>query len=310
MIMKKSLMLFLTIFFVASLTAQKIVVKSIHEIPQSNDGHNFHPVFSPDGKSLLTTRADFKGLSIYDLGLKKFRKITDENGAGYEVRMSSDSRTVFYRKLDYSRDVLDIHSKDLFSGEDKLIVSNLKELNGISIKQNELVYFDQGIKKTTRINVTESTVKSGVEEDVSITSEDLKIFVYRNGTKSLLQPFGPNDENHYVWTSLSPDKKKVLFTVGYHSYICSLDGKNLIKLEDIRSPKWLNNQFIIGMRDKDDGHEFTASEIVAIKSDGTGFQQLTNNSKEIKMFPSPSPDGKKIVFHSLKGKIYLMDLNY
>ena len=308
--MKKSLMLFLTIFFVASLSAQKIVVKSIHEIPQSIDGHNFHPVFSPDGKTLLTTRVDFNGLSIYDFSSKKFRKITDANGAGYEVRMSNDSRTVFYRKLDYSREVLDIHSKDLFSGEDKLIARDLKELNGISISKDQLIYFDQGIKKTARINVTESTLKSAVEQDVSISIEDLKIYMHRNGSKTLLQPFGINDENHYVWASLSPDKKKVLFTVGFHSYICSLDGKNLIKLENIRSPKWLNNQFIIGMRDKDDGHEYTASEIVAIKSDGTGFQQLTNSNKEIKMFPSPSPDGKKIVFHSLKGKIYLMDLSY
>ena len=63
------------------------------------------------------------------------------------------------------------------------------------------------------------------------------------------------------------------------------------------------------MVDEDDGYFYTKSDIVIVKADGTGkMQQLTNNSSEIKMHPSVSNDGNKIAFHTLDGKIYLMNI--
>ena len=44
-----------------------------------------------------------------------------------------------------------------------------------------------------------------------------------------------------------------------------------------------------------------------MKADGTGMQQLTN-SNEISMFPSVSPDGSQIAYHTTDGKVYIMTI--
>ena len=146
--------------------------------------------------------------------------------------------------------------------------------------------------------------------DVYVTEEDLKLVVYTNGMPTVVDPLSTADyDAQYYWSSLSPDKTRILFGSGNHTWVCNLDGSNLIDLGEMRAPVWRGNDFVVGMNDEDDGYYYTKSDIVIVKADGTQkMQQLTSNSSEIKMFPSVSEDGSKIAFHTAEGKIYLMQI--
>jgi hypothetical protein len=237
--------------------------------------------------------------------------LTDKSGAGFEVKISTDCHTVFFRYNDFEDNLTNIYSIDIISGEEKAIAIGLKELNGMDVYMDEFVFFDNGEKKIHTFSMDKSVLESlPQKEPIFVSNEDLKIYIHKDGVKTLLEPFGKKDDYNYVWASIAPDNKRILFTVGNDSYITSFDGTNLVKLEDIRAPKWLNNDYIIAMRDKDDGHEYSASDIVALKIDGSNFQQLSLSSEAIKMYPAPSPDGKRIAFHTVDGRIYLMNLEY
>ena len=132
--------------------------------------------------------------------------------------------------------------------------------------------------------------------------------LYNNGVRTEVDPFPSEPDNQYTWTSLSPDQTKILFSTKNKTYVCNLDGSNVVLLGDFRAPVWMGNDFVVGMQDADDGYFFTSSDIVVSDVNGKRFQQLTSPSDEIKMFPSVSPDGKQVAYHTLNGKIYIMTL--
>ena len=99
-----------------------------------------------------------------------------------------------------------------------------------------------------------------------------------------------------------------MIVAGNDAYVSNLDGSGLVNLGRLHAPVWRDNEFVVGMEDKDDGNRFIASEIVIVGIDGNNRQQLSTTSSEIKMFPSVNADGTKVAYHSTEGKIYLMTI--
>ena len=112
-----------------------------------------------------------------------------------------------------------------------------------------------------------------------------------------------------MWPSVSPDGTKVLYTVMElgRSYVCNLDGSDVVALGELRAPKWMGNEWIVGMVDYDDGHVVTSSEIVAVKASGKDRTVLTDKA-EICMYPSGSLHASKIVYNTESGKIMIMNV--
>ena len=61
--------------------AQLVKVERSYKINKETPG--FYPVFSNDGKELLYTSENYKGLFLYDLKSKTSDVITEVDGAGY-----------------------------------------------------------------------------------------------------------------------------------------------------------------------------------------------------------------------------------
>jgi len=121
----------------------------------------------------------------------------------------------------------------------------------------------------------------------------------------------PNGEDKsYFWASVSPDGKHIVYTTATEgTFVCGIDGKNPISLGKLNAPKWINNQWVVGMDDKDN-HDFVISSVlVAATIDGKVRQTLTTPLIPIAMYPSASPDGKNIAFNTDNGKIYIMNIN-
>jgi Tol biopolymer transport system component len=94
----------------------------------------------------------------------------------------------------------------------------------------------------------------------------------------------------------------------YGTFVCDINGENPVSLKKLNAPTWLNNEWVIGMNDKDDGDQVITSEIIAVTINGKIRQTLTTPFAKIAMYPAASADGKQIAFNSEKGQIYIMNI--
>jgi Tol biopolymer transport system component len=146
------------------------------------------------------------------------------------------------------------------------------------------------------------------ETEPLVTLEKGEMVIYNHNSKSKLQPLG---EGHYIWPSLSPDKERLLFTkTGDGTYISDLAGDIKFSLGYANDPKWSpDGKWIVYMVDKDDGHQYLSSEIYITDIKGQNRVRITEG-KSIDMYPTWSPDGNKIAFHTNQGDVYLVHLKF
>ena len=138
-----------------------------------------------------------------------------------------------------------------------------------------------------------------------VDNEDLTLNLYRDGQKTVLQPHG---DVNYVWASLSPNHKYILFNTKFGTAICDLNGKEIINLGNINAPVWYGNDYVVGMNDLHDGYHFTSSEIVIASVDGTERKTLTT-TKDMSYYPDVDAKTGRIVYHTELGDIRMLQLN-
>jgi hypothetical protein len=146
----------------------------------------------------------------------------------------------------------------------------------------------------------------GYSDSIRVQLEELTPVLFKNGEKRIIKPGG---EGSYIWVSLSPDKTRILYyLVGEGTGICDLEGKKQASTGNLHAPKWLNNEIVIGMDDRDDGHRILSSEIVAwVYSDDRKIT-LTSTGNRNEMYPYPFAEGEKIACTSTDGEIFLMSI--
>lgn len=283
--------------------AQEIEVLSNEQIPLPEKGGAYAPLISPTGDFLLITDNGMKGLKMYDFATKQLTTIANENGAGFQAKISDDGSTVLFRSREYKDKLryLSLKSVDIKSGKTTTVVSKSRNLNGIAAVKGTAYGIEAGKLKTKRI----SGAKVNTPAIASII--DGQLYVTVGGQTKQISPAGTSLS--YIWPSISPDGTKVLYNVMERakSYVCNLDGSNPVLLGELSAPKWMGNNWIVGMLDKDNGEVVTSSQIIAVKADGTNRTVLTDKS-EICMYPSASLDASKIVYNTASGKVFLMNV--
>ena len=306
----KKILLSITILASALLGyAQEFEVISNQQVKTGNNKSVFHPKFMPGGETLLVSSENYAGLGLVDIKKQSYTKITDMPGAGYMPAISADGKTIVARDADYMNQRISLYKIDLNTNEKVAIEKNIGHINRIAFEGNNVTFAVNGrsFKKST---INGKAVLNSANTSVYVTEEDLKLVVYNKGTRTVVDPLSTATRDvNYCWSSISPDKTKLLFVAGNNAYVSDLNGKNLINLGPIHAPVWRGNTHVVGMLDEDDGHQFTASDIVIIKAvKGAIPQQLTPVSGEIKMYPSVSEDGSKIAYHTTDGKLYVMTI--
>jgi Tol biopolymer transport system component len=234
--------------------------------------------FSPKGDYVLLTNDVNKGLMHYDLATDNVTTITEADGAGWAVKISTDGTNIVYRER--------------YMTANKLMKHNILEYN-LTAKKKAMVAKEQ--RNLNKLVVANNSVS---------INENLHMVLTKDGKSTILTPNGENEA--YNWASLSPDGQKILYYVsGKGCYTCDLNGRDIHYIAlDCRAPQWYDNNIIIGMHDEDNGKWITASAIVAYSLQGE--KQILVNKETIAIYPYTA-DGK-IAFSTAAGKVYVMNV--
>lgn len=300
--MSKTLLLILsTVVYSMGLLSQHATTQPATLLEFSAGGGHFYPRFSPNSEFLLTTRANYSGLKVFTFGDQSLKVINTDAGAGYNAQISNDGTSILYNRVEF--------------------VNNRRQntLMSFSRKENRL----QRITEPSREKVSprfsgnrpafvrgRTYVRTGIpaaETPPLITIEDRKMVIYTAAGRRVLDPNG--GDASYIWPSFSPDGRHIVYTVaGRGTFVSRTDGSAVRSLGALNAPQWLNNQWVVGMDDRDDGARVVASDLYVVSIDGKKRQRLNTPPGKIAMYPAVSPEGNRIAFNTDQGEIYIMSI--
>jgi Tol biopolymer transport system component len=298
--MKKLLILFALIGQFAF--AQKIEVTSTQLLLGTEKGGYYHPTFSPKGSYLLTTTENYAGLKQHSLTTQEVKTVTSDAGAGYDVSISADENNILYKKTEMKNQLryTSLQQYNVQENTRTQVVAATREKLTPAFAKDKVAYV-----KGNSLLRSESAVAADILPFINI--EDQKMVLYAGAKKTVLTPNGADAS--YFWASVSPDQKHIVYTVAKGgTFICNIDGSKVVSLGKLNAPKWLNNQWVVGMHDLDDGNVITSSSIVVKTIDGKVSQTLKTPQTPIAMYPAASADGKRIAFNTNEGEIYIINI--
>lgn len=296
--------LFLLTLVVSSMSAQNITVLNRSDISGDNASTGaFHPVFSQSGDKLLFTSDSYNGLSLYDMNTKTVSTISNDPGAGYEPLFDAQESKVFYRKTTYDNN-RKMDAMESFDISNNQKVSMLSPRRDLRLARN----FHNGFVVTADRQLIKATFgKTNNTVSLYVTTHDLKIYLYKNQKFQILNPLNEVD-SRYLWVSLSPNSKMILFTAaGKGTFVCDLNGNVIANLGYLNAPVWYDDNYVVGMQDKDDGHVITSSKIMMMSLNGKVKTQISKVD-EIAMYPSATNKSSKIAYNTINGKIQIAEI--
>ena len=235
---------------------------------------------SADGSYVLITNGSNHGLRRYDVATGQTTTITTAAGAGYNVQISNDGQEIVYRETKFDKQ---------------------------GLRKNDIVRLDLATSKTATIakGQRDMIAMANTGANVSVSINDRKIVLNKNGKDIILAPNGSRES--YIWPSVSPDGKKVVYYVGgLGCFVCDINGKNVKSMGNLLAPQWYDNSTLVGFNSTDDGHTATSGCIVAQSI--SGARQVLTQDTMIAIFPYASAEGKKIAFSDINGATYIINI--
>ena len=296
--MKASIQLITAFVFLSVLIHAQTVVKRETLLQKG-----FNPVINASGDKILHSESGFVGLRLTDLLTKQSTIVTEVAGAGHEPQFSTDGTLVFFKKTTFENNRR-FNAVESYNIRTKL-TRNLLPPQRIL---NKLIPLDNGVIAFSGRKLLRATAQKSNASPVSASAnEDLKIMLFDGKNIRYLNPLAM-PEPKYIWVSLSPDSKKILFTaLGKGTYICDLNGKIISSLGMLNAPVWFDNNFVTGMEDKDDGHQITASKVVLVNI-ATKAKTEISLKTEIAMYPTAATQANRIAYQTEKGEIHVVDV--
>ena len=264
------------------LTAQAQVFQSVslEKMSGSTPGDCRLAGISPDGSYILTTTLTNKGLKQVNLETGQTKLLTDNPGAGFQPHISADGRSIVCKKVTFDEKLMRQTALDVLD-------------------------LEKGTQKQLRAPAREIREGNGKDRP-EVFIEDMQLMVTIDGVTKNLSPNGIDDDTSYIWPSLSPNGKRILYYVcGVGAYVCNIEGKEVKFIaHDCRAPQWYDNETIIGMNDQDDGKMLLSSSIMAFTLDGK-VQELTDSSRML-MYPQCCAQKSLIVCSAANGEIFVL----
>ncbi|MDZ7797230.1 MAG: hypothetical protein U5N56_09425 [Candidatus Marinimicrobia bacterium] len=255
-------------------------VTSVEALDMDHDA--LMPVFGAGGENILYRSSD--GLYRYDIDKGTSSRFAE---SGYDPVMDAEG-IIRYRVDNYEKGrrltslaVLDPETEELS------YAFRNKRLDAAPKITDHGVYFVE--KKAIKSDFAKA---SRIPDPVAFTYDNA-VVLHFYGTSKVLRPAG---DRPHLWPSVSPAQDKFCVVGGNDLFICDLDGNVLSKVNDARAPQWSpDGEWIAFMRDRDDGHVITGSDIYLVDKNGENIIRLTDSNELFEMYPQWSPDGSKII---------------
>ena len=280
--------------------AQVVQVSHIERMAVPEDAAQVAGV-SPAGNYVLLTSECHGGLTLLDLATGERRVISAAAGAGYNVGVSQDGNHIVYRQVGIDNKKLrqvGLQHYNVTTGVTQPLAAPSRGLQAVQVTGNIVMTVDKGQASVKRLDGSQAA-----KAVMAYATQNYELMVAVNGKTRHLTPLGA--DKRYIWVSLSPGGEKVLFYVsGDAAYVCNIDGTGLQKLGTLRAARWLDDNIVVGMNDKDNGETYVSSEIVAV--DLQGHRQVLTGKEVIAMYPQCG--GGKIAFSTPTGEVYLIHL--
>lgn len=289
-----------------------IKVKSIKKVIS---GSYLSPQFSADGKKLIFTGENFKGLWIANVDGSGIEKISDEMMVGWKP-VSSRYNEVIYRSGEITEngdiiyrvkryDLITKRTQKLYEGKNEDIYP--PKLS----RYNDNVVFVKD-RKLASIKIREVKGAPPLRQQVErVTFSDGGRVWYVTPLMDTAVEISRGRET-CGGDEISPDGKKVAYLHGNTNSIIIYDfdtGKE-IDVGEGSTVSWSPDSKMIAYSVScDDGHFIIHSDIFVVNADGTGRQRLTYTDDIAELNPSWSPDGRSIVCEDAFGSgIYIISL--
>lgn len=273
---------------------QRITLPDGYRVDQAN--------IAPDGSYAVISPLSGKGLTKLDLTTGQ-TSVLATTGSNYDLKFTADSRNIIYKDVTIGKDNLRrvaVKSTDVQTMKTVTLVKPSRDIQGISVNGATAIAIDGGRLKTKQLSAVAST-----DERPELSIDRGQLMITKGGRTQTLSPLG-TDGKSYIWQSLSPNGKKVLFyVVGDGCYTCDLDGTNVRSLGILRAPVWYDDNTIVGMVNESDGYVITASKLVASTADGKVRQTLTA-ADVAAIYPSTAKG--KIAFSTPDGQLYIITI--
>ena len=274
---------------------QQVEVASLKRLLDGVEGPAYYPVLNATGNRLLFSTQDGT-LKMYDLVDDVTSAVTTEHVAGHDACWGGDGSIYFVTQQ---------------LGEDRLVYRTGYRYDVATRMKTQVTESQHGAVRAvsaTRggaLRAPSHTYKSSADIGDAAWTEGNRVHVMVGGEERVFSPV--DSWAGYLWASLSPDGKRVaFFAAGKGVVVIDLRGQMLAMLGNYEMPSWYNNDYIVAQNAKDDGHQFTSSQIVLLKADGTFRAELT---KPASMAMQPTCGGGKIVYTTVDGLLYQMQIN-
>ncbi len=302
----KKVLLILFIAVIPVLSQNVTVVEDI-ALTSQNEGSFYYPALNPDGTGILYSSENHKGLWYKNLSSGNTVMITDALGAGYDPGFSSKGNEIIYRENRFvkGKKFSSVVSYDLVTKKSVVLDEGIRDL---IIGKNSNRRCDNYIKENNLRSVQKTLQK--INSSVPLVFiENSKIVLYENNQKRILEPLG---KGNYIWPSISPDKTKLLFTyAGKGTFISDMKGKILAEFGHADYPSWSpDGNWIVFMKDFDDGTKLTSSDIIIADSKGSKFFNLTEKRDNISLYPKWGNSTSEIFYNTDNGQIRKIKLKY
>ena len=258
--------------------AQEVEVTSRQRLLEGVEGPVYYPVLNSAGDRLLFSTEE-GALKLHDFADGVTTVVTRDYVAGRDACFGRDGKVYFVTQS---------------VGEDHLVYRTGQCYDASTRKADVVTPMRHGAMRAVP-----------AEQGDAVWTEGSRVHVTVGGEERVFSPV--DSWAGYLWASLSPDGQRVaFFAAGKGIVVIDLRGQVVAMLGNYEMPCWYNNNYIVAQNAKDDGHQFTSSQLLLLKADGTWQTELT---KPASMTMQPTCGGGKIVYTTIDGLLYEMKIN-
>lgn len=279
--MNYKLLALTAVFVAASATAETVEIEVTGAVELKVPGYACHPVLSPDGALLLYSSADHTGLNAYDLDNGAVTLLDESAAAGFAPVFSTDSRKVYYRTAVVVDGLVsrDVRCVDVLTGRSvRLLEPTRKPLSLQSLDRSTYAVADYD------------------HIDVAV-----------DGNLRSVSPV--KDAHSYLWASISPDGRRLLFNEPFEGvFVSDLDGSNARRIAPKGDfPSWIDNGAVAFVVTRDDGYVVTDASITVFDLDTESSVSVTPENVIVSELTS-SPATGDVVYSTVGGDMYRMNV--